>query len=388
MRKLFNDKTYGYNDVTIVPAKISHVCSRSQCQDHYHVNNLLPIFTAPMAAVVSEKNYRTFINNRICPIIPRNVDLELRLGFIRNGLWVAISLSELKSLFIEEGSPLYDNNAGTYNICVDVANGHMVCLYDMIYRAKMTAETFNCELTVMTGNIANPDTYTYICERNSESYKHNRFILVDYIRLGIGGGQGCITTSNVGVHFGQASLIKCCAKLKDLTESHLTPKIIADGGIRNYDDVIKALALGADYVMIGGLFSRTLESAGEKLINGTNSEKKKRFDRANYSDLFYDHETEQWYEVGNDEPIGQILVKFYGMASADGQIAINGTKSKTSEGVTKELSVIYQLDKWVENMSAYLRSAMSYCDCTFLSDFIGKQKIALNSIQEISAVNK
>ena len=52
--------------------------------------------------------------------------------------------------------------------------------------------------------------------------------------------------------------------LLESNDEDILPKIIADGGIRNYDHVIKALALGADYVMIGSLFAQCIESAGEK----------------------------------------------------------------------------------------------------------------------------
>ena len=56
------------------------------------------------------------------------------------------------------------------------------------------------------------------------------------------------------------------------------------------------------------------------------------------------------------------------MASSDGQISITGEKSKTSEGITKELPVNYKLSTWRENMEDYLKSAMSYLNAKDLSD--------------------
>jgi hypothetical protein len=86
--------------------------------------------------------------------------------------------------------------------------------------------------------------------------------------------------------------------------------------------------------------------------------------------------------------IGQIDVKFFGMASADGQKSISGEKTKTAEGITKWLPVKYTLAGWVENMISYLRSAMSYTDCNTLKEFIGKPELIVNSISEIQAVNR
>ena len=226
----------------------------------------------------------------------------------------------------------------------------------------------------MTGNIANADTYRWICENIPE---------IDYIRVGIGGGSGCITTSNTAIHYPQASLIEECYCVKKLlsAESKLDfPKIVADGGIRNYDHVIKALALGADYVMIGSVLSMCVESAGEKSAD---------------IDLYYKlemDEYENWwgYTRDSDEKKfrGYLDVKFFGMASANGQKSISGEKTKTAEGITKLLPVKYTLKGWVENMTSYLQSAMSYTDCENIKEFIGKPTLIVNSISEIGAVNK
>ena len=246
----------------------------------------------------------------------------------------------------------------------------------------------------------------------------------------------CITTSNVSIHYPQASLIDECYRIKqsllslhdNLGESKyqesLCPKIIADGGIRNYDHVIKALALGADYVMIGSLFAQCIESAGEKTNKNINQKASLRFPierykdfevdskdnwRAYYTDEYIKEASKTWEETLLNSPdkqhaqlsynrriddlkqekyIGPIDVKFFGMASADGQKSINGEKTKTAEGITKWLPVKYTLSGWVENMISYLKSAMSYCNCFTLNEFIGKPLLIINSISEIQAVNK
>jgi len=431
---ILETKGYAYNDLTLVPKTISRVSSRSQCDTF--IDGKLPIFTAPMASVVSNKNYKEFINNNIMPIIPRNIDLNIRKEMMEYS-WVALSLNEFKELFINKYfinkyNEIKTNN--TYHICVDIANGHMESLYKICSLAKYYALKHNYILVIMTGNIANPDTYKWICEFN---YK-NDYKIIDYIRVGIGGGSGCITTSNVSAHYPQASLINECYKYKkyylNYTYKDVCPKIVADGGIRNYDHVIKALALGADYVMIGSLFAQCIESAGEK-YDGTHTKfdvndykslrienggvfgyltedgmKKKLVEleekkntgyyrkyipletlalreeaAIEYMDHLYDND---YLNLSKERYLGQCTVKFFGMASKDGQISISGEKTKTAEGITKYLDVKYTINGWVENMIAYLRSAMSYCDSLTLNEFIGKQDLIPNSISEINAVNK
>lgn len=381
---ILETKGYGYNDLTLIPKIISRVDSRSQCNPF--VDNKLPIFTAPMASVVNDKNYKEFIKNDIIPIIPRNINIEIRKEMMTYS-WIALSLNEFKELFINKCNEIKQNK--TYHICIDIANGHMESLYEICAVAKDYALSHNYILIIMTGNIANPETYKWICKFNDNS-NHK---IIDCIRIGIGGGSGCITTSNVSCHYPQASLIDECYKHKkhylNYTYKDICPKIIADGGIRNYDHVIKALALGADYVMIGSLFAQCIESAGEKY--GDLDFEPFNYEKYNSDTLRID-ENGFWHGYLNllkdEQFIGKLKVKFFGMASADGQKSIDGKKTKTAEGITKYLDVKYTLKGWVENMISYLCSAMSYCNCKELKEFIGTQELIPNSISEIQAVNK
>lgn len=366
---------YAYNDLTLVPTIISDVKSRKdvECID---ANGRLPIFVAPMSAVINEKNYDVFEKNSLYTVIPRSVNFKERMKlFGNNGIlfndmnyrFIALSLNEFKDCFCNDENAKYNNNKH-YNVCVDIANGHMKRLYDLCKKAKSLSYKHEYELVIMTGNIANPDTYREICMMTM-----NHKPIVDYIRVGIGGGSGCITSSNTSTHYPMASLIDECNTIKKELQLPNPTKIIADGGIRNYSDVIKALALGADYVMIGGLFAKCLESCGAKMFINYKGEKEMCTAEAAY----------ELYEKG-----AQLYTRFYGMASADGQIAINHKKTKTAEGITKMLPVEYKLHKWVENMQDYLRSAMSYCGAFKLEDFIGKQTLIVNSPGEQNAVNK
>lgn len=269
--------------------------------------------------------------------------------------------------------------------------------------------------------------------------KNHNYVANNYIV------HNCITSSNTSVHMPIASLIDSCYNIKksmqqeywetlikgqksntnnteEILENSLKPlpdvfpKIVADGGIRNYSDVIKALALGADYVMIGGLFAQCMESAGEKIYkNPTMKGVGLRFPIERYKDLSVDYNTEIWsgyytdafigesikpwkddiekltqksIELQEKKNIGTISVKVFGMASADGQKSISGQKTKTAEGITKYIPVKYTLKGWVENMESYLKSAMSYTDHTEIKRFIGQPTLMVNSMSEIRAVNK
>ena len=143
---------------------------------------------------------------------------------------------------------------------------------------------------------------------------HN-YIANDYIV------HNCITTSNVSIHYPQASLINECYKIKQKYSSDrdFLPKIVADGGIRNYDHVIKALALGADYVMIGSLFAQCIESAGIKYMGMSNNSPMKFNYDAYVEDSLYIDSNGNWMgrikQLRDDDYIGELNVKLIFAAS-------------------------------------------------------------------------
>ena len=258
---------------------------------------------------------------------------------------------------------------------IDVANGHMQRLFDAAKKAK---SIWGKNLILMGGNIANEETY--------ELYADAGF---DYVRVGIGGGKGCLSTSNTGVHKPMASLVNDTyllkKKLEEVKKYEKLPYIIADGGIRGYRDIIKAIALGADYVMIGSVFAKMFESASQK-VYGTML----GIDINSFRDLHYNGNDAGWegtYE-GKKYNIGPVYATFYGMASREGQIAMNGAKTKTSEGVKKSLEVEYTMEGWTNNFTDYMRSAMSYLGVNTLDEVREKTILLVNSQNAVNAVNK
>lgn len=197
---------------------------------------------------------------------------------------------------------------------------------------------------------------------------------------------GCITASNTGVYYGYASLISETYKIKKKLEQigECTPMIIADGGIRNYSDVLKALALGSDYVMIGGLFSQLVESAAPTFYYD------KEGSMYEISPFEYKiKEIEGKFIVDNEYTVDNLHKVFYGMASKRGQEDIQGKKTKTSEGIEKVFDCTTNLSKWSENMAAYMKSAMSYTNCLYIEDFNPENvDCVIMSPQTSESVNK
>lgn len=404
---------YAYNDVTIVPSVKSFIKSRSDVDPFTNDHNL-PIFTAPMSTVVNCENFELWEINKVTPILPRNIDWDIRLQYLKNFKWVAVSLSEFNTIIdmLDSGElEICKNNS--YKICIDVANGHM---HHLLQTCKKIKYQYGDFIKLMTGNIANPHSIIEYIDAE-----------IDYVRVGIGSGAGCTTSSNTAIHYPQASLLN---DINVTYSKNRKLKIIADGGIRNFSDVIKALALGADYVMIGGLFSSFLESAGnitalgsycnfengilkwetpfhttkqnsEDWLNSFGKEYTEEFKK--YSNI--EENSNESYNLSVNLPIWnktfpehlkrhlithwEFNKEFYGMSTKKAQELIKpGSVKRTAEGISKKFQVKYTIKQWIDNMEAYLRSAMSYCGSHNLKAFIGNQTLIINSISEINAVNK
>lgn len=339
---------FDWNDISIVPETLSSISSRKEIDPTYV--GKLPLFTAPMDKVIDETNVSQFVNNNINICLPRNVK------------WKDIKIDGSDDFFysygLDEIIELLNNKSQLpKRVLIDVANGHMQKLYDTSKRIK---ETYGDKCELMIGNIANPDTYKKYCE-----------IGVDYIRVGIGGGSACTTSANVSIHYPMASLISECAYFKAIYDK--PTKIVADGGFRNFSDIIKALALGADYVMLGGIFNKCLDSCGETFMKDSQS---------------------QYYQVDfikamNAFDAGVDIYKYYrGMSTKEVQKSWNRAELKTGEGITKYNKVEYTLEGWCENFTDYLKSAMSYCDSRNLKDFIGEVKYEIISQNSFMRYNK
>ncbi len=350
---------YCLQDLSVVPAVISKIDSRAECNP-FTKDDKYPIFCAPMNCVTNEINYGVWEEEKVQPILPRTVKYDKRIQFLTLGAWVAFSQKEFEKLFTDETKPF---KGMVCNVCIDTANAHRKSIYKSVSKAKKIARDNGYKLTIMVGNIARPDTYRWICE-NAE---------VDYVRLNIGSGRSCITASNTSVYYPIASLIDECAAIKrdwevTMEEFHefpkSLPKIVCDGGIRGYSDIIVALALGADYVMIGSLFAAMDESCAEWETNPLTQERTR---------LYYGMSTKKVQKLMNE-------------ASENPN---ENFEPKTSEGTFKHLTPLGPAHKWLDNFNSYLRSAMSYTDCKTLEEFTsGYVDLVVKSVTTIGSINK
>lgn len=350
-----NEPKQDYNDLIIVPSIQTSIRSRKREVFPYYVFNggyHLPLITAPMDTVVDNFNSDFFITNKINICYPRSIKIKTK-SHPSTMQFESISLSDFEKLILEKNI-IPNSIDGKYYVCIDIANGHMKVLHDLVHLAK---NRFGNKIVIMTGNIANPETYKVLSESGA-----------DYIRVGIGNGNGCLTTENTGIGYPAASLIKECYSISCYLKN--PAKIVADGGINTYSDILKALALGADYVMMGSVFNRALESCGDTYWGPFKINQYGKL--ANW--LFKNKFT--------------LKKKFRGMSTKEVQKKWGKEEFTTSEGVTRIRKVEYKLYKWTDNLTDYLKSNMSYCNAKYLSDYIGKPILISISEKSYKRFNK
>lgn len=171
---LIEKTKYTYADVAIVPAHKSYISSRKECDARRE--GFLPIFAAPMTSVVGPKNFNEFLDSGIQPILPRTEPLADRINKSIGGFWAAYSLQEFIDAF-DKVELLLNEFGKTTKVLIDVANGHMIRLYDAVRKVR---ERYGDKIEIMVGNIANPETYLIAAKAG-----------VDYVRCGVGSGGGC-----------------------------------------------------------------------------------------------------------------------------------------------------------------------------------------------------
>ena len=138
-------------------------------------------------------------------------------------------------------------NAGVDAIIIDTAHGHTQGVINILKDVKAKFNTID----VIVGNIATPEAAKFLVENGA-----------DGVKVGIGPGSICTTRIVAGVGFPQFSaVLEVAAAIKGSGVP-----VIADGGIRYTGDIPKAIAAGADCVMLGSLLAGTKESPGETII--------------------------------------------------------------------------------------------------------------------------
>ncbi len=234
-----------YDDISLVPVEISKAKSRSVADtstEFLGLNLGLPILSSPMDTVTGIEMANALnelgclgILNRFDSSVEKLLNNEAGSDGVKS---VSIGLNtpdDIISKLLEKVSI----------ICIDTANANNL---EVLKKTEHIKNNFDAY--VIVGNTANGKTLKQLVDAGA-----------DAVRVGIGGGSVCTTSVQTGIGIGQVSSLLDVYFARE--EGKLNIKIIADGGIKNPGDVAKALALGADTVMLGRLLAGTREAPGE-----------------------------------------------------------------------------------------------------------------------------
>jgi len=261
---------YTFDDFVLVPV-YSEIKSRKDPNISSKLagsNMISPIVSAPMNTVTEEKMAIAMSELGGIAVIHRYMSLERQTGIVKSLLERSIDLENVyfavsvkTETLLHRVGMLYE--LGVRNFCVDVANGHNK---NCVGAVKIIKNTFS-DIKIMAGNVCTFDGALRLAEAGSNS-----------IRVGIGSGAVCTTRVVTGHGLPQLTAIEDCVRVKSsqpigtqfagygptvFSKSYPDVSIIADGGIRCPADVIKALAVGADAVMIGSMLAGTEETPGK-----------------------------------------------------------------------------------------------------------------------------
>ncbi|MDR2189883.1 MAG: IMP dehydrogenase [Candidatus Peribacteria bacterium] len=200
----------------------------------------------------------------VLPIIDKNqhlVSLVFRKDYESHQA-NPLELSDVnKSLLVGAGVNTHDYKdrvpalikAGVDVLCIDSSDGHSEWQKECLLWVK----NHYSKIPIGAGNVVNGDAFMYLVNAGA-----------DFVKVGIGGGSICITREQKGIGRGQASALMAVAKTRDeyLEKTGMYIPICSDGGIVQDYHMVLALAMGADFLMMGRYFARFDEAPGEKLL--------------------------------------------------------------------------------------------------------------------------
>ena len=308
--RIVNNKGLSYDDVLLIP-KYSNIESRSEIDLSVNLGNSLnlemPVFSSPMDTVSETAMAVAMDKHGGSAVVHRYNDIEQQATLVSNAVEkarhnVGFAVG-IKGDYLERA--LAGVEAGASFICVDVAHGHHILMKRALGRLRtLIGENFH----IMAGNVATLAGVNDLADWGADS-----------VRCNIGGGSICSTRVQTGHGVpGLQTIFECARTDRDVA-------IIADGGIRNSGDIVKALAAGADAVMCGSLFSGTTETPGNVMtdMNGT-----------------------KWKT-------------YRGMASKEAQVEWRGNYS-SFEGVSARVPYRGRMHDVLANIEKGIRSGLSY----------------------------
>ena len=312
-----------YDDVLLVP-RYSDIKSRKEVDIgnklHDGIHLSLPIISAPMDTVTGVDMATKMHEAGAMGIIHRYNSIEEQVNLVHktrisgvNNIGAAIGTT---GDFEERACALYD--AGANIICVDVAHGHHILVKKTLEKLR---SVFGDKIHIMAGNIATVDGFVDLSDWGADS-----------IRCNIGGGSICSTRTQTGHGIpGLHTIFEC-------SRTDRPAKVIADGGIRTSGDIVKALAAGADFVMLGSLLAGTDETPGQKITTATGIKKSYR-----------------------------------GMASKEAQIDWHG-KFSSNEGVATMIDYRGPVVNILNDLKNGITSGLSYSGVRSIAEFQAKAK--------------
>lgn len=301
-----------YDDVLLVPS-YNHWESREivdiavTCKTG-KLSLKLPVFTANMDTI-TEVAMADYIGSKGgIGVLHRFMPIEDNVKMFkacRFPVFVSIGCSKRD---LERAEALRAAGAGMF--CVDVAHAHARYVGRTL---KHIREMLGKEACIMVGNVATYAGADYLASCSA-----------DIIKVGIGGGSVCTTRIKTGFGVPNLMAIKNCARVDR--------SIVADGGIRTPGDIVKALAFGADFVMLGSMLAGTRPTPGAVIT-----------------------------KKGADGR--EVKVKVYrGMASSEVQDDYHGGMAewKTAEGIATEVPYLETEDHMIADIIGGLRSGLTY----------------------------
>jgi IMP dehydrogenase len=309
-----------YDDISLIPTQVSRIKSRKDPSTQTTFLGLklqLPVLSSPMDTVTGLDMAKELTRLGCLGILNRfDSSLDILLHN-KNGKGVkAVSIGLNTDMKIV--GKLVERNL---IICIDTANANN---QEVLKKCEQIKNKFDTKIII--GNIAHGGTLQQLEDSGA-----------DAVRVGIGSGSVCTTSIQTGIGIGQVSSLLNVFFHRE--SKKLKIKIIADGGIKSPGDVAKAIALGADVVMLGRMLSGTRETPGEVIK----------------------------YK-------GQLWKKYRGSASF-------GVKMRNEFIEGEETMVAYKgaVQNVIDAISDGLRSSMSYMNCFNINELRNVETFAVLS---------
>ncbi|MEC9283888.1 MAG: IMP dehydrogenase [Bdellovibrionota bacterium] len=238
-----------FNDVLLVPKKLEMRSRRDpdlKTQFTKKISLDIPLVSSNMDTVTEWEMAKTMNDLGGVGILHRFISVDQQVEQIKR--LVEFGVDRISASigvnpdWEDRARKLVD--AGCNVLTIDIAHGHAVSMIEVMEGIKKTFK----DVEIVAGNIATPEAARDLINAGA-----------DAVKVGIGPGSMCTTRIITGCGVPQLTAIATCA---EVTREMGVP-LIADGGVKTSGDIVKALAAGADCVMLGSLLSGTIESPGE-----------------------------------------------------------------------------------------------------------------------------